>query len=111
MRHFEPIRPLVHRKTRTWARDMYLMTWTVRGESRPSGLSSGKPNPMGYLPPLDSTLPDDLLVQPAAAPAVRGPRHRVVVEATELHDLLDVLAARLVGHREGHRVVEVRRAE
>ena len=44
IRHFEPIRPLVSLKTRTWARAMYLMTFTVTGESRPSGFSSGSPN-------------------------------------------------------------------
>ena len=47
IRHFEPIRPLVSRKTRTWARDMYLMTFAVTAESSPSGLSSGSPRPMG----------------------------------------------------------------
>ena len=42
-------------KTRTWARAMYLMTFTVIGESRPSGFSSGSPKPTASEPRFQTT--------------------------------------------------------
>src|SRR5690242_15115584 len=41
MRQLLPTRPLVSLKTRTWAFAMYLMTFSVRGESSPGGRSCG----------------------------------------------------------------------